>query len=38
MRHEQFINKFDHVVLASDDPEVQHGKPHPQCFQASRAV
>ena len=23
---------FDHIVLASEDPEIQHGKPDPQTF------
>lgn len=29
---EEFFGKFSHIVVGSDDPDVQRGKPHPDIF------
>lgn len=31
-RHIEMFSKFLHRVFASDDPQVKHGKPAPDCF------
>ncbi|KAL1243018.1 Pseudouridine-5'-phosphatase [Trichinella spiralis] len=30
--HQQVFSKFHHCLFTSDDPEVKHGKPNPDCF------
>ncbi|KRY83155.1 Pseudouridine-5'-monophosphatase [Trichinella pseudospiralis] len=30
--HQQVFSKFHHYLFTSDDPEVKHGKPNPDCF------
>ncbi|XP_064639182.1 pseudouridine-5'-phosphatase-like [Lineus longissimus] len=32
LQHSHLFDKFCHVVLSSDDPDVKHGKPAPDCF------
>lgn len=31
-KHKELFNLFNHIVMASSDPEVQHGKPEPDIF------
>jgi len=31
-RYQQFFSLFHHVVCGSSDPDVEHGKPHPDIF------
>ncbi|CAI9719879.1 pseudouridine-5' [Octopus vulgaris] len=33
VKHQELMNMFHHFVLSSDDPEVKHSKPAPDCFQ-----
>ena len=28
----EMLKYFEHVVITGSDPEVTHGKPHPECF------
>ncbi|KAI2797441.1 Pseudouridine-5'-phosphatase [Blomia tropicalis] len=32
LRHKELFSLFDHIVIASDDPEIERGKPDPQPF------
>lgn len=31
-KHKKLFEKFHHTVCSSDDPDVKHGKPAPDCF------
>ncbi|KFD54826.1 hypothetical protein M513_04260 [Trichuris suis] len=31
-KHKQVFDLFHHRVLTPDDPDVTHGKPHPECY------